>query len=202
MNIKSIVFSTLFLLPFFIISCSCGEEINEKYETGGDQVYDINSIKDADTEETNVSDTEELGVYDVVDIKDIQAKDVEGDVFPDIIEDILDVGLDVGDISDCEISDPKHLWSKRFGGSDYDKGYSVSVDSSGNVYITGSFESSTIDFGGGALTNATAGFYADIFLAKFDSNGNHLWSKRFGGNNNDRAYSVSVDKSDNLYIAG
>jgi len=96
-------------------------------------------------------------------------------------------------------SNGNHLWSKSFGGSSYDYGQSVSVDSSGNVYITGWFESSTIDFGGGTLTNA-GGW--DIFLAKFDSNGNHLWSKRFGGSSDDLGSSVSVDSSGNVYITG
>jgi hypothetical protein len=95
--------------------------------------------------------------------------------------------------------DLKHLWSKSFGGSDWDDGYSVSVDSSGNVYITGSFSSSTIDFGGGALTNAGN---SDIFLAKFNSNGKHLWSKRFGGSGDDYGQSVSVDSLGNVYGTG
>ena len=96
-------------------------------------------------------------------------------------------------------SNGNHLWSKRFGGNDDDYVQSVSVDSSGNVYIIGSFYSSTIDFGGGALTNAG---WNDIFLAKFDSDGNHLWSKSFGGSDGERGYSVSVDSSGNVYITG
>jgi len=56
-----------------------------------------------------------------------------------------------------------------------------------------------IDFGGGALTNAG---YSDIFLAKFDSNGNHIWSKRFGRSSVDYGYSVSVDGSGNVYGTG
>jgi len=67
------------------------------------------------------------------------------------------------------------------------------------MYITGDFGSSTIDFGGGALTNAA---HLDIFLAKFDSNGNHIWSKRFGGSYDDKGYSVSVDSSGNVYGIG
>ena len=95
--------------------------------------------------------------------------------------------------------DGNHLWSKRFGGINLDEGYSVSVDSSGNVYITGDFRSSTIDFGGGTLTNAGG---SDIFLAKFDKDGNHLWSKRFGGSSNDIGLSLSVDSSGNVYSTG
>jgi len=63
-------------------------------------------------------------------------------------------------------SDGNHLWSKRFGGTHWDYGSSVSVDSSGNAYITGYFKSSTINFGGGDLINANSGT-DDIFLAKF-----------------------------------
>ena len=92
-----------------------------------------------------------------------------------------------------------HLWSKRFGGSGGDLGHSVSVDSSGNIYLTGWFTSSTIDFGGGALTNAGGG---DIFLARFDSNGNHIWSKRFGGSSDNQGFSVSVDSLGNVYGTG
>jgi len=100
----------------------------------------------------------------------------------------------------CEKQDDtKHLWSKRFGGISNDFGYSLSVDSLGNIYITGYFSSSSIDFGGGVLTNAGGD---DIFLAKFDSNGNHLWSKSFGGSSDDEGKSVSVDSSGNVYITG
>jgi len=62
------------------------------------------------------------------------------------------------------LNDPKHLWSKRFGGSDVDQGSSVSVDSFGNVYITGRFGSSPIDFGGCHLSNAGD---SDIYLIKY-----------------------------------
>jgi len=46
------------------------------------------------------------------------------------------------------------------------------------------------------------GVSSNIFLAKFDSNGNHLWSKSFGGSYNDYGYSVSVDSSGNIYGTG
>jgi hypothetical protein len=99
-----------------------------------------------------------------------------------------------------------NLWSKSFGGSNWDEALSVSVDSLGNVYITGNFCSSTIDFGGGALKNAGGSCVGypcpDIFLAKFDSNGNHKWSKSFGGIDGDYGSSVSVDSLGNVYITG
>jgi len=96
-------------------------------------------------------------------------------------------------------SNGNHIWSKSFGGSGDDEAHSIAVDTSGNIYITGWFKSSTIDFGGEKLTNA--GDY-DIFLAKFDSNGNHIWSKGFGGKYADYSYSLSLDNSNNLFLTG
>lgn len=74
----------------------------------------------------------------------------------------------------------------------------LTTDNSGNVMITGYFED-TSDFGGGPLTSA-GGF--DIYIAKFDTNGNHLWSDRFGNNGDDGAHSIATDMLDNVIVTG
>lgn len=91
-----------------------------------------------------------------------------------------------------------HLWSKRFGDGNFQSANAVAVDASGNVIVTGSF-SGTIDFGGGALTSA--GNF-DIFVAKFGSDGTHIWSKRFGDWDNQEPYAVAVDAAGNVIITG
>jgi hypothetical protein len=91
----------------------------------------------------------------------------------------------------------QHRWSKTFGGSGWDSGRDVAVDSSGNVYITGDFEG-TMDPGGGSLTASSK----DIFIASFASSGQHRWSKRFGGSGEDQGNSVEVDVSGNVYLTG
>ena len=92
-----------------------------------------------------------------------------------------------------------HLWSKRFGSYNSDRGYSVATDASGNVFVTGIFDG-TVDFGGGNLP--TAG-YGDIFVAKFDPSGTHLWSHGFGSaSDNDSGYSVATDAAGNVFVTG
>jgi len=93
---------------------------------------------------------------------------------------------------------PAHLWSQRFGSTYDDIAYSVAVDASGNVYVTGCFRG-TVDFGGGNLVSAGN---SDIFLAKYSPTGIHLWSKRFGDIDQDLAYSVAVDGSGDVYMTG
>jgi hypothetical protein len=91
-----------------------------------------------------------------------------------------------------------HLWSNRFGGYNPDRGYSVTTDLLGNVFLTG-YMVGTVDFGGGPLVSAGL---ADVFLAKFTSAGTHVWSRRFGGASSDVAESVAVDAGGNASIAG
>jgi hypothetical protein len=90
-------------------------------------------------------------------------------------------------------------WAKRFnGGSGGSDGQAVATDVAGNVFMTGLF-SGTIDFGGGPLV-ATGS--TDIFLAKFDKSGAHLWSKRFGDASAQGGFSVATDSAGSVYLEG
>jgi Beta-propeller repeat len=93
-----------------------------------------------------------------------------------------------------------YLWSKRFGSSNADVGYGIASDAAGNILVTGGFRGS-VDFGGGPLTTSSIYDY-DVFLAKFDAGGAHVWSKRFGSNQNDSGYAVAVDGKGNVVVSG
>ena len=97
-------------------------------------------------------------------------------------------------------ADGNHLWSKRFGDENDQIGEGVAVDGSGNVVITGWF-TGTVDFGGGPLVSTD--YDIDVFVAKFDADGNHLWSKRFDSSvyGLEVISTVAVDGSDNVVIA-
>jgi hypothetical protein len=91
-----------------------------------------------------------------------------------------------------------HLWSKRFGSTGQDSGSSVAVDSSGSVFVAGTFNGS-IDLGGGSLTSAGG---SDIFVAKFSATGQHLWSKGFGGTSTDAARGIAVNGTGDVVLTG
>ncbi len=95
-------------------------------------------------------------------------------------------------------ADGTYQWSQRFGGTSTDVGYSVAADGAGNVFLTGFFNG-TVDFGGGGLVSAGGN---DIFLAKYDSNGVHQWSQRFGGAGGDFSTSIAVDGSGDVFMTG
>jgi len=97
----------------------------------------------------------------------------------------------------------KWLWVKKAGGSSYDYGYSLAIDSHGSsstdsIYITGYFLKSAIF---ASLTLSSKGD-DDIFVAKMDKNGKWLWVKSAGGVNDDNSYGIAVDRSGYPYITG
>jgi hypothetical protein len=94
------------------------------------------------------------------------------------------------------------LWAKDAGGSSSDVGYGLAVDIDKNVYVTGHFTSTTLDFDTVSVTNTTTSIYDDMFLVKYDSTGNALWAKAAGGTDNDWSFGVTLDASKNVYIAG
>ncbi|MBI3510187.1 MAG: T9SS type A sorting domain-containing protein [Bacteroidetes bacterium] len=91
------------------------------------------------------------------------------------------------------------LWAKRAGGGSGDEAFSICADQNGNIFITGTYSSSSITFGSTTITNA--GGY-DIFIAKYDANGNALWAKSEGGTGTDVGYGVSADATGNVYLTG
>lgn len=83
-------------------------------------------------------------------------------------------------------------WVARYNGpgDNWDQAYSIAVDGSGNVYVTG------LSYGSG-----TARDYATI---KYNSIGSEQWVQRYNGPgmDTDLANSLAIDGSDNVYVTG
>lgn len=89
-------------------------------------------------------------------------------------------------------------WVHSAGGTNYDGAGGIAVDSNGNVYVTGNFYGN-ISFG--SIDKTTAG-NNDIFLAKYDTNGNFHWAQTLGGALGDYSNGIAVDGSGNIYVTG
>ncbi len=89
-------------------------------------------------------------------------------------------------------------WVRWAGGPDSDVGKGIAVDSAGNVYVTGMFES-TVNFGDTLLTSRG---FTDVFVAKYASSGNLLWVKQAGGSGAEVGNSIAVDGNGNAFITG
>ena len=77
---------------------------------------------------------------------------------------------------------------------------SIALDENDDILVTGFFTTSTVDFGGGVLTNAGLN---DIFIAKYSgADGSHLWSKRIGSTQDDVGYGIATDGSGNVLVTG
>lgn len=93
------------------------------------------------------------------------------------------------------------LWGKSFGYAYNNNGVSVDVDSIGNTYIAGDFYTS-LNIDTFNLTNSGTNGWGDIYVAKFDTQGNTLEAKSAGGNYIDEASRIRVDNNGNAYLTG
>lgn len=91
-----------------------------------------------------------------------------------------------------------HVWSQSFGEEFEDEtATGVGCDANGNIYITGTY-SGDIDFGGGTLPSASA----NVFVAKFDANGNHVWSDGFGDTDVQEGTGLAVNSRGVVAVTG
>ncbi len=84
-------------------------------------------------------------------------------------------------------------WTRQLGTPDYEWMWGVDTDSQGNVYATG--------WTLGDLGGENAGSY-DVFLTKYDSQGNQQWIKQFGTAGDDEAFRLNIDSNDNIFLTG
>jgi len=82
-----------------------------------------------------------------------------------------------------------YLWDKTWGQSDYDYCSGIATDSLGNVFITGR----TYNYGTGS---------DDVFILKYNSSGNLLWDKIWGGSEDEWYPKIALDASGNAFISG
>ncbi|MCF8255782.1 MAG: SBBP repeat-containing protein, partial [Bacteroidia bacterium] len=93
------------------------------------------------------------------------------------------------------------VWATYFGGAESEFGLGMTVDGNGNIIVVGQTNSSAGIASTGAY-QTTIGGATDGFVAKFNSNGNLVWSTYFGGLISDQINSVAADKFGNIVVTG
>jgi len=95
------------------------------------------------------------------------------------------------------------IWSSYMGGSADDAIYSIDVDTSNNVYITGGTNSNDLTTTSNVLKPNSLGGSADAFVSKIKNDGSKIENSTYWGSSGyDQAYFVRVDKSKQVYIYG
>jgi hypothetical protein len=107
------------------------------------------------------------------------------------------------------------IYASYLGGSSYDIGQGIAVDSSGSAYVTGMTTSAdfptasapgTTPFQatyGGTNDFAAPNVPGDAFVAKITPDGSALaYATYLGGNEEDAGYGIAVDNAGNAYVTG
>jgi hypothetical protein len=92
-------------------------------------------------------------------------------------------------------------WGTYYGDDGLEDGICITVDASGNIYMTGTTGSIAGMATAGAF-QTTEGGGVDGFIAKFSNAGVRLWGTFYGGSTSDNSHSITTDASGNVYIAG
>jgi len=107
-------------------------------------------------------------------------------------------------VTKLDPSGSKLLFSSYLGGSDVDYGLAIALDPSGNVFVTGSTQST--DFPTVHPIQSGNSGNGDAFVAEIDTNlpqtEQLVYSTYLGGSSADSGQGIAVDSGDNAYVTG
>lgn len=94
------------------------------------------------------------------------------------------------------------IWAKSIGGAANENVKSITIDLSGDVYVTG-FYRDAVDFDPSAATyHLTSNGEVDVYILKLNANGNLIWAKSMGGPSMDFGNDIITDSSGDVYVTG
>jgi hypothetical protein len=105
---------------------------------------------------------------------------------------------------------PANAWNQStfaaqaYGGGGFETTVGIATDAGGNIYSTGTL-AGAIDVDPSPTSTATlsqVGGGVDIWITKFNSSGDYIWGKAFGGTDGDVPYGIDVDSNGNVFVVG
>ena len=97
------------------------------------------------------------------------------------------------------VSAQNFAWAKSFGGNNNDAGRVTCTDASGNVFVAGSYFAPSMLIGSVTINSLGGG---DIFLSKWDPNGNLLWVQNIGGTGLEVVGGICTSTAGGVFICG
>lgn len=91
-------------------------------------------------------------------------------------------------------------WVRTFDGTDVQRDNDIAMDNQGGLYVVGGFYGTNKNFG--PITMSSNAGSRDIYVIKYDSNGNFQFVNQVGGYNDDRANGIVCGADNMLYITG
>jgi hypothetical protein len=99
--------------------------------------------------------------------------------------------------------DGSYGWTRTFGGAADDLADGLAVDSLGNVYVTGTFRGTDVDFDPTSGTDLRSSHGdTDVFLVCLDADGSYGWAATIGGPEADYSRAVAVGPDDFVVVTG
>ncbi|MEM6673201.1 MAG: hypothetical protein AAF726_10170 [Planctomycetota bacterium] len=87
------------------------------------------------------------------------------------------------------------LWGRQFGSNEGEECWGAASDGAGGIYVTGVTE--------GSLGGPNSSFDVwDVWLARYDGDGNQLWLRQFGSDDYDECHAATPDGVGGVYLAG
>ncbi|MBN8701666.1 MAG: hypothetical protein J0M08_01245 [Bacteroidetes bacterium] len=109
-------------------------------------------------------------------------------------ENLIDIVLEKFNVLD------ELVWRKTIGGNGIEMGYSLAIDNTNAIYITGYFtEITDLDPSENVFALNTDHSSATIFVSKYESNGNFVWAINMGVGS---GYAIDTDKEGAVYVTG
>lgn len=86
------------------------------------------------------------------------------------------------------------LWTRQFGSTNGDIAMRIALDSGGNVLVSG--------YTYGALPGQEYAGGQDVFVCKYDEDGNELWTREYGTTDTETTPGIFVDIEGSSYVSG
>ncbi len=93
-----------------------------------------------------------------------------------------------------------YIWAKAISAYGFPK---ISIDNANNIYLAGWYQGSAEDFNPGpGVDSLPRSLYTDIFIAKYDANGNFAWVKGLHSGASEIINDIVNDAAGNIYVCG